>query len=284
MQQKNSFVDLHTHSTASDGQYSPSELVHSAQKAGVKVLALTDHDTTAGLQEARRAAESLGICFIDGIELDTKYPGIGGRFHILGYGIDPSHEQLKGCCSGYAQQRFERAERILTYLKEKGMPLSFERIEELAAGGVIGRPHFARALLEAGFVASTQEAFERFLDTEEFQTIDRPKPHPRKAIEMITKAGGIAVLAHPYQIKLGELSLEKLLGELKAYGLGGMECYYSTHTPRQTEELLALSRQYDLCVTAGSDFHGELVKPGVSLGIVSQQVLSESGESVLNRL
>lgn len=284
MRQNNCFVDLHTHSNASDGQYSPSELVHLARKASVEILALTDHDTTAGLQEARRTAEALGIHFVDGIELDSKYPGIGGRFHILGYGIDSAHEELKGCCSGYAQQRLERAGRILTYLEKKGISIPFSRIEELAGGGVIGRPHFARAMVEAGFVATIQEAFERFLDTEEFQTIDRPKPHPRQAIEMITKAGGLAVLAHPYQIKLGEHSLEDLLRELKSYGLAGMECYYSSHTQQQTEALLSLARQYELCITAGSDFHGELVKPGVSLGTVSKQALSQNGESILNRL
>lgn len=259
-------VDLHTHSTASDGQYTPSELAALADQAGVGVLALTDHDTTAGLQEAAQAAQNMGIRFINGIELDTKYPGLGGRFHILGYGINPLHPVLQSCCTGYAEQRRARAERILNYLAEKGMPLSFERIEALAKGGVIGRPHFARAMMEQGYISSIEEAFEKYLDTPEFQAIDRPKPHPKEAIKMITQAGGLAVLAHPYQIKRGRLDLKTLLTELKSYGLSGIECYYSTHTPQQTQTLLALAEELHLAVSGGSDFHGEAVKPEVCLG------------------
>lgn len=259
-------VDLHTHSTASDGQYAPAELAALAKKAGVGVLALTDHDTTAGLQEAAKAAQEVGIRFINGIELDTKYPGIDGRFHILGYGINPLHPALQSRCTGYAEQRRARAERILHYLAERGIPLSFARIEALAKGGVIGRPHFARAMLEQGYITSIEEAFEKYLDTPEFQAIDRPKPHPKEAIQMITQAGGLAVLAHPYQIKLGALDLETLLRELKSYGLFGMECYYSTHTPQQTQTLLALAQTLELAVSGGSDFHGEAVKPDVRLG------------------
>lgn len=266
MAQTDIFVDLHTHSTASDGQYTPSELVQLAKQNGVGVLALTDHDTTAGLQEARHAAQTAGIRFIDGIELDTKYPGIGGRFHILGYGINPLHPELQSCCTGYAQQRRERAERILNYLSQKGIHLSFSHIEELAKGGVIGRPHFARAMLEKGYITNTEEAFQKYLDTPEFQTIDRPKPHPKEAIRMISQAGGLAVLAHPYQLKLGTVDLKTLLSELKSYGLSGLECYYSTHTPEQTQTLLAFAQDLGFAVSGGSDFHGEAVKPEVHLG------------------
>lgn len=258
-------IDLHIHSTASDGQYTPAQVVELAQKAGVTTLSLTDHDTTAGLSEAARAARSLGLTFFRGIELDCRYPGIGGNFHMLGYEIDPAHPALAECCRDFAQQRRERADRIFTYLADLGMPLDRSAVEEKAAG-VIGRPHFARAMVEAGYVADTREAFDRFLDTEDFQRIDRPKPHPKEAIDRIRQAGGTAVLAHPVQLKLGDRTLRSLLEELKGYGLAGVECYYSTHTPEQTARYLALAEELGLLVSAGSDFHGEQVKAGIAIG------------------
>lgn len=259
-------IDLHLHSTTSDGQYTPTELVTLCKKAGLSTIALTDHDTTAGIREAAAAAERLGIHLIPGIELDTKYPGIKGNFHILGYGIDITHPVLADCCSNFAAQRKERADRIFAYLKDYHVCPTRERVMKLAEGGVIGRPHFARAMVEEGLVENTREAFEKYLDTEEFAKIDRPKPHPKTAIQMIVAAGGIPVLAHPSQLKLGELSLETLLIELKSYGLKGLECCYHNHTPKQTEEYMDLAKKLDLCITAGSDFHGEKVKPTVKLG------------------
>ncbi|MDR3766296.1 MAG: PHP domain-containing protein [Butyricicoccus sp.] len=258
-------LDLHTHSTASDGQYTPTELVHLAAQKGVTVLSLTDHDTTAGLAEAAQAAAGCGIHFIPGIELDTKYPGIRGNFHMLGYGIDPEHPALAAQCADFAEQRLQRANRIFSYLESYGIHLDRDKVFAYAGPGVIARPHFARVMLESGYVSSIQEAFDRYLDTPEFQTIDRPKPHPKEAIQMIRQAGGIPVLAHPYQMKLGEHSLPALLEELKNDGLGGLECYYSTHTAQQTEELLALAGRYGLYITGGSDFHGEKIKPQIAL-------------------
>lgn len=259
-------IDLHTHSTASDGQYTPIELVQLAKKAGITVLALTDHDTTAGLYEAYKTALELGINFINGIELDTKYPNIKGNFHILGYNIDPKHKALSATCANFAEQRLERANRIFTYLESHGIKLNREKVFEYAGKGVITRPHFARVMHEDGYVSCTQEAFDKYLDTSEFQKIDRPKPHPKDAIKMITDAGGIAVLAHPSQLKLGNISLSDLLCELKSYGLSGLECYYSTNTPEQTEYYINLAKKYSLYITGGSDFHGDKIKPDIKLG------------------
>lgn len=258
-------IDLHIHSTASDGQCTPTQVVEQAAQIGVTTLALADHDTTAGLSEAAAAAQRLGLTFYRGIELDCRYPGIGGSFHMLGYDIDPTHPALADCCRNFAQQRRERADRIFSYLAEKGMPLDRAAVEEKAVG-VIGRPHFARAMVEAGYVADTREAFDKYLDTDEFRTIDRPKPHPEEAINRIRQAGGVAVLAHPVQLKLGERTLKSLVEELKEYGLEGMECYYSTHTPEQTADYLALAKELGLLVSAGSDFHGKQVKPDIAIG------------------
>lgn len=258
-------IDLHTHSTASDGQYTPTQVVALAHKAGVTTLALTDHDTTAGLAEAAAAAAALGLTFFRGIELDCRYPGIRGNFHILGYDIDPDHPVLADCCRDFAQQRRERADRIFGWLAQLGMPLDRAAVEDKVVG-VIGRPHFARAMVEAGYVNDTREAFDRFLDTDDFRRIDRPKPHPKEAIARIREAGGVAVLAHPVQLILGERSLKSLLTELKADGLSGVECYYSTHTPEQVAEYQAMAEELGLLISAGSDFHGEQVKPDIAIG------------------
>ena len=259
-------IDLHIHSSASDGQYTSAQLMLLAQEVGLSVVALTDHDTTAGLAEAKQAAQTVGIRLISGIELDTKYPGIGGNFHILGYGIDPTHPALQEVCLDFASQRQERAERIFWYLESCGVCPSRQRVYELAGNGVMGRPHFARAMVEQGLVSSTREAFDLYLHTPQFQTIDRQKPHPREAIRMIMQAGGIAVLAHPSQLKLGEHLLSDLLVELKNDGLGGLECYYSTHSQEQTDQYVTLANQFGLFITGGSDFHGEKVKPQIELG------------------
>lgn len=262
----NSGIDLHVHSTASDGQYTPTQLVHMAKMLGLSVLSITDHDTIAGLDEAKAAACEQDIQWIAGIELDSKYPGIEGNFHILGYGIDWKHPVLKTLCADLSAQRQERAQRIFSYLEQRGVCPSRQRVYDLATNSVIGRPHFARAMVEERLVSDTKEAFNRYLDTPEFQKIDRTKPHPREAIRMIIESGGIAALAHPSQLKLNGHSFETLLEELKEYGMGGIECYYSTHTRKQTQDYLYLAEKMELYVTGGSDYHGELIKPDIQLG------------------
>lgn len=262
----NNYVDLHIHSTASDGQYTPTQLIHMAKKIGLSTLSITDHDTIAGLDEAKIAAYELGVQMIPGIELDSKYPGIEGNFHILGYGIDRTCTILRDFCNDLSKRRKERAYRIFSYLEKKGVCPSYQRVYTLAKNSVIGRPHFARAMVEEGFVSTTRQAFEQYLDTPEFQKIDRIKPHPREAIQMIIQSSGIAVLAHPSQLKLNSHSLESLLKELKGYGLGGIECYYSTHTPEQTQYYLSLAQKLELYVTGGSDFHGQKIKLDICLG------------------
>lgn len=261
-------TDLHMHSTASDGQYTPEQLVERAAQAGVQVLALTDHDTTAGLEEAQQAALRAGVAFIPGIEMDTEYPGISGNFHILGYGIAPEDPTLLSLCRELAQQRSQRALRIFAYLEQRKMPVSPAAVEAYAGGAAIGRPHFARAMVDAGYVATMREAFDRVLDTPEFYAIDRKKPHPGKAIQEITAAGGLAVLAHPAQLHFGPEAPDwtSLLRELKDAGLKGLECYYSTFSPQETARYCALADMLGLYVTVGSDFHGEKIKPDIQLG------------------
>lgn len=259
-------VDLHIHSTESDGQYTPKEIVKIAVKKGLKAIALTDHDTVDGLIEASQIAKKVEILFIPGIELSIQ--GLLGvkELHILGYWIDPNSKDLRELCWHGQMLRERRAEKIYTYLREKGVSVKPEIVERFAGNAPIGRPHFARAMVEMGYVSDTRQAFDRYLDTPEFKQIPRPLPTVEEGIETILAAGGVPVLAHPIQTHLIPENLEKLLVELKAAGLQGLECYYSAHSPNDTQFYLQLAQKYDLFVTGGSDFHGERIKPSIQMG------------------
>lgn len=255
------FADLHTHSTASDGQYAPAELVRLAKRAGIDVLALTDHDTIDGLPEAIRAGAECGVRIVRGVEWSAKeYPA----FHILGYAFAPDSPALLELCRQMRHSREKRKSRILEYLAEKGVPVTLEEVEEF--GPAASRPHFARAMIRRGYVSSVQEAFARYLSTEEFmRRAGRVKPSARACIETVRAAGGVAALAHPYQIGLSPEKLEALIEELRGYGLNAMECFYPRHSPEQTAFYRRLAARFGLYETGGSDFHGERVKPDIAL-------------------
>lgn len=256
--------DLHVHSTASDGQYTPSQLVEMAKRQGIEVLALTDHDTLDGLDESLRAGAAAGIQVIPGVELSAREYD---TFHILGYCFRKEALELQELCRRMREQREERNPRLLAFLRRHGVALSLEEVREVAGGPVLGRPHFAQAMVRRGYVRTSREAFDRYLDTEEYhRQVERDKPPVQECIETIKAAGGKAVLAHPYQIGLENGALEVLVSTLvRAYGLDGIECFYPRHTPEQTAFYLALAEKYRLHVTGGSDFHGEAVKPDISL-------------------
>lgn len=258
-----SICDLHTHSTASDGQYTPSELVGLARARGLEVLAVTDHDTLDGIAEAVRAGKELGVRVLPGIELSAREYH---TFHILGYGVASDAPALTELCRRMKARRDERTEILLDFLRGKGVALTAAEVEEIAGGDIIGRPHFAQAMVRRGYVANNREAFDRYLDTEEYhQRIERGKPPVAECIGAIRAAGGRASLAHPYQIGIGNGDLEKLVAELAGYGLEAIECRYPKHTPEQEAFYLGLARKYHLYVTGGSDFHGEKVKPDIKL-------------------
>lgn len=262
--------DLHTHSTASDGQYTPSELAALVKKRGAEVWALTDHDTTDGVREAVEAGEGLGLRVLPGIELSAREYH---TFHILGYGVDPDAPALAALCARMKSGRDERSLRLLEYLKENGMELTLAEVEELAGGEVVGRPHFARAMVRRGYVSSNREAFDKWLDTEEFHSrVERPKPSARECVETIRAAGGRVSLAHPYQIGVDDETLEGIVRELAGFGLEAIECRYPKHTPAQEAYYLHLAEKYGLHVTGGSDFHGERVKPDTVLAALALDV------------
>ena len=256
-------ADLHTHSTASDGQYTPSELVQLAKKRGLEVLALTDHDTVDGLGEAVQAGKEAGLRIIQGIELAAaEYP----TFHILGYNFDPTSPALAALCHKLKEGRDQRASKMIGYLRGKGVVLSLQEIEALAGGHIVGRPHFAQALVRHGYVSNNREAFERFLDTEEFyQQVERPKPTAQTCVETIKAAGGKVSLAHPYQIGVKDTVLEEIIQNLTLCGLDAIECFYPKYTPEQQVFYLNMAERYGLHITGGSDFHGERVKPDIQM-------------------
>ncbi|WP_031475627.1 PHP domain-containing protein [Agathobaculum desmolans] len=256
------WADLHTHSAASDGQYSPADLVCKAQAAGVEVLALTDHDTLSGTEEALCAGKACGIRVVRGIELGASEHRY---MHILGLGMSDGGKALPALCDRLQRSRNERKYRMITFLHEKGIDLSLEDVERLAGGRVVARPHFAQVMVQQGYVSCVREAFDRYLDTEEYQKIERFKASAEVCIQAIRADGGKAVLAHPYQLEWDTEKLDRALKTLKTAGLDGLECWYPRHTRQMTEEFLALARKYELFVSAGSDFHGERIKPDIRL-------------------
>ncbi len=263
-------IDLHIHSCYSDGQYTPTELVQRAASAQITHLALTDHDAVTGLSEAKKAAKKQGIAFLTGIEISTT--GCR-RQHILGYGIDPENAALLEMCEIFARRRIERAERIAALLRSQGLEITTEEVRAEAAGQ-IGRPHFAKVLIAKGAAVSVQDAFDRYLSTPELRALPDPKPTAKEAIDLIHQAGGIAVLAHPMTLPLEEPEFCSHLDMLCDCGLDGVEAYYQRHTSQQRQFYAERARERGLCVTAGSDYHGEAVKPDIAMGVTVEAAVT----------
>lgn len=252
-------ADLHTHSTASDGQYTPAELARLAKERGIQVWALTDHDNLDGLEEAAEAGQALGIQTVSGVELSADdYLNL----HILGYAFPANSPALRKTTAESKAGRNKRKYRIHNFLRARGVEIPLEEVDKAAGAGAVGRPHFAQVMLQHGYVASRREAFDRYLDTPEFSEMEKGrKPSARTCVERIKNAGGKVALAHPYQIVLCGETLEELVLRLKDYGLDAIECYYPIHTPQQTADYIRIAKKNKLHITGGSDFHGEKNKP-----------------------
>lgn len=256
-------MDLHIHTTASDGEHTPREVVEMARQAGVTLMAVTDHDTIDGLAEALEWGEKLGITVVPGLEINAQHEA---ELHILGYGFDWQSPDVLAACQWFHDGRERRGERILALLGRQGVKLTMEEVRPFVGGRQLGRPHFARALVDKGYAANVDEAFKRYLSGADFQAIEREKMAPQEAIELITAAGGLAVLAHPASLQLDAGRLEAYIKLLKGYGLQGMECYYSANIPAWTKQCLAIARKNDLLPTGGTDFHGSQNRRGVHIG------------------
>lgn len=240
-------IDLHIHSTASDGTLKPAEIVDMAESRAIDVIALTDHDTVAGVPEALERAEGTSVRVIPGVEISADDEGV--QAHVLGYFIDHTDGSLVGELRRFAEARLDRAYCILEKLHALGISLPSEQLGDEIQGGAVGRPHIARLLMQEGYVASIEEAFGRYLNHGQKAYVPRAKISPADAIEMIHGAQGLAVLAHPWSILF-------LVEPLVEQGLDGLEVFYRDYDACQHGRLARLAQEYGLFLTGGSDYHG----------------------------
>jgi 3',5'-nucleoside bisphosphate phosphatase len=269
MNSQRAFVDLHAHSTASDGTFAPAEVVRLAKQAGLVGLALTDHDTTAGLAEAEAEAGQLGITLVPGIEISAVSPVPEGTLHILGYCIDRRNGVLSEMTRQLIDARDDRNPRIIARLRELGIDISMEEALAQAQGGVMGRPHIAAILVRKGVVKTIKQAFDEYLGQGGKAFFDKERLSPREAIARIRQAGGLPVVAHPVQLRTSnDAQLERVIKDLVDLGLAGIEVIHSDHGLAEVERYAGLAERYRLLKTGGSDFHGTN-KKDINLGIAN---------------
>jgi 3',5'-nucleoside bisphosphate phosphatase len=257
-------IDLHTHSTFSDGSLTPEALVEQADAMGLSALALTDHDCTDGHTRFLAACSGRGVRGIPGVEISAEVPK--GTLHMLGFFLDGANGQLRATLDEIRDGRKLRNGRILDRLNGLGMNLSWEEVAAFAGEDTVGRPHFAQAMVAKGYVASKEEAFDRYLGKGQAAYVDRFRLSPEDSIAAIRAAGGVAVLAHPFTMGLGPKALREAAIKLKDAGLGGIEAYYSEHSASQHAQYMKLAKDIGLAVSGGSDFHGDL-NPAIKLGV-----------------
>ncbi|HLJ82206.1 MAG TPA: PHP domain-containing protein [Ktedonobacterales bacterium] len=250
-------IDLHVHSTASDGLYAPAEVVRLAREAGLARIGLVDHDTTGGLDEALAAGEELGVTVVPGIEVNTDLPNKQGEAHVLGYYIEYASPDFQRALTLLREARERRGERMVERLREQGLDITWERVREIAQGSV-GRPHVARALIEKGYATDVSDAFDRWLSPGRPGYIPRYKLAPEDAVRLIKSARGVPVLAHPAYIRDLEA---QVLPALVMAGLKGLECYYGQYDDATLARMLKLADNYGLVPTGGSDYHGPNMHP-----------------------
>jgi predicted metal-dependent phosphoesterase TrpH len=255
-------IDLHTHTTASDGDHAPADLVRRAARAGIQILAVTDHDTIEGIPEALETAEQVGVRLIPGIEISAHSEG--KELHLLGLFIDPEHSEFREFLVDLERSRRNRVEKIIETLRTMGVDITVREVMDAAEHGSVGRPHVARVLVSKGIVPSFKSAFARFLGNDGPAYLPAQRVSPGKAIEAVHRAGGVACLAHP---ALNDVYTR--IPDLVADGIDAIEIYYPEHTPKNVKEFLATAEQYDLLISGGSDYHGPNRSRVASLGSIT---------------
>jgi 3',5'-nucleoside bisphosphate phosphatase len=247
-------IDLHSHTTASDGMLTPTELVQKAKQIGLVALSVTDHDTVDGVEEAQSAGKEHGLEIVTGVELSTNLST--GSVHMLGYLFDPTHEGLLKKLDWAKGVRANRNDKIVERFNELGVEMTLDEVKAKAGGDVVGRPHFAHVLMEKGVVKTFNEAFDVYLGNDGKAYVSKFRFSPEEAIGMILDAGGLPVLAHPGVYKYTPLELANEVEKLAELGLAGIEVLYTEHTPSQTQIYLDIANRFDIVATGGSDFHG----------------------------
>lgn len=264
------WIDLHLHTTASDGVLSPSEIVRYAREQGLQAVAITDHDTIDGNAEALDEGAKSGLEVISGVEISAQFDL--GSMHILGFFIDIGNTALKERLSLLQETRAQRNPKMVEKLRELGVELSYDEILHASGGGQVGRPHFAQVLLRKGYVNTVQEAFDRYLGKGAPAYVNKFRFDPEEAMKLIREAGGIPVLAHPFTLHIpSPHQLDALFGELVPLGLMGIEVFYPEHTKDQISLYKGLAQKHDLLVTGGSDYHG-IEADKVEIGIRSRDM------------
>ena len=254
-------LDLHIHTTASDGSLTPTQVVQLARKKGFSLIAVTDHDTMGGVAEALEAGKKYNVDVVPGVEISS---GVTLEVHMLGYGMSPDHPVMKAMMEDMRAARVERMERIIENLQKMGVPITVEEVEAVA-GGAIGRPHIAQVLIAHGLVPDVRTAFREYIGVGAKAYVERRKMTSEQVIANIRDAGGVPVLAHGGLLRISEVELNQWIDSMAKKGLMGLECYHNAHTP-QTERLLrAAAERNGLLVTGGSDFHGAS-RPDVEMG------------------
>jgi len=258
-------VDLHLHTTASDGVLTPSQIVNYAKSKGLLAIAITDHDTIEGLEEGLLEGERIGLEVIPGIEISAEHSP--GSMHLLGFFLDIHHPTLKERLGYLQRARAERNPRMAEKLNKLGIDITFDEVLKASGGGQVGRPHFAQVLMEKGYVRSFQEAFERFLKKGASAYVEKMRFSAEESIHFINEANGVAVLAHPNTLQVnGYSELENLILRLVKTGLRGIEAYYPEHSALQVAQYKTLAERHGLLVTGGTDYHG-IEKNGLDIGV-----------------
>ncbi|MCC8141621.1 MAG: PHP domain-containing protein [Lachnospiraceae bacterium] len=256
-------IDLHTHSTASDGSFTPTDLAYEAKKAGVSAIALTDHDSVNGIDEITAAGEKCGMEIVPGVELSTEY--LDEEIHVVGLFIDHRNETLKNQLQKFVDSRDGRNLKIIERLHDEGFDISAEEIYARNPDSVVARPHIARYLVETGQVPDVQTVFDRYIGAGRPCYVERYKITPIEAVALIHEAEGLAILAHPCLYKISRETLLILIREMKEKGLDGIEALYSCNEGSDDEDYCRIAREFDLLISGGSDFHGAS-KPDIHIG------------------
>ena len=275
-----SLVDLHIHSTASDGKYSPATIVSKAVEIGLKVISITDHDSTDGIVPALQAAKAFpGLTLIPGVEISTDLPD--GEAHILGYFIDYASRDFQKELLRFRDSRLGRGRRMVAKLNDLGIKIDWARVQQIAGDGAIGRPHVAQAMLEKGYIKTFVEAFDKYIGHGGPAYVEREKMTPQEAVALVLRAKGLPVLAHPFTVK----DPEAMAKSLKPAGLIGIEVYYKDNTPAATAATLKLAKKYSLIATGGTDYHGienikEVMMGGVEVPMSAAERLIATAEKL----
>lgn len=260
-------IDLHLHTTASDGAFAPADLVRMAHAAGLDCIAITDHDSTDGVAAAQAAGQALGVRVIAGIEFNTMWHG--QSVHILGYFVNTEHPELQEVVARQRDGRLYRAQQMVEKLAALSMPLSWEEILMNADGGAVGRPHIAKAMMAQGYVGDSNEAFAKYLGHGMPAYVEQPKLTPGEAVALLHRAGAAAGLAHPYNVEgADQVDLDVLVPELAEVGLDAIETYYTGYSAQQRSAILHVAQEFHLIPTGGSDFHGGGILVQAELGAI----------------